>query len=235
MAKAGISRLPWSWRAAAMISPISRMVSSRLAVESVPVGALHQHQVRLGDGGRVVQDGAVVLADVPGVDQPAGGPLLRTRAPPGRSRGCARRHAAERQCPAQPPGARGTAMGRAAPRPRRHPGGCRVEQSGGPGAAAVLILRVPLLQPRRVLPEDLAQVPGGLLGVDGSAETLPDQERQAPRVVQVGVAQDHRIDGGRIEGEGLGVARLLLPAALDQAAVEQHLPAARPAGCGRSR
>ena len=84
-----------------------------------------------------------------------------------------------------------------------------------------MVLRVPFLQARRVLPEHVAQVAGGVLGVNGAAEALLDQERQAARVVQVRVAQDHGVDPRGIEWEWLAVALLLLAATLDQAAVEQ--------------
>jgi hypothetical protein len=43
-------------------------------------------------------------------------------------------------------------------------------------------------------------------------------------MIEMRMTQDHRIDFGCIKGEGVRVARLVLPAALDQAAIQQNFP-----------
>jgi hypothetical protein len=44
----------------------------------------------------------------------------------------------------------------------------------------------------------------------------------------VGVGQHHRIQGPRFKGEGLVLLKSLLPAALEQAALQENLPALEP-------
>lgn len=45
-------------------------------------------------------------------------------------------------------------------------------------------------------------------------------------MVDMGVTQHHRVDAGGVEGERLGIARLVAATALYETAVEQHAPAA---------
>jgi len=64
------------------------------------------------------------------------------------------------------------------------------------------------------------------VGVDGAREAGLDEEREATRVVDVRVAQDHGVDAAGLEGEGLPITLLVGPGALDESAVEQEAPAA---------
>ena len=65
---------------------------------------------------------------------------------------------------------------------------------------------------------DVAQVGGGLGGVDRAAEAGFDQAGQVAAVIDVGVREDHRIDIRRLEAEaavalvGLGARALVQPA-----------------------
>jgi hypothetical protein len=87
---------------------------------------------------------------------------------------------------------------------------------------AVVALGIGLGQRGGILQHDLQQVGGGGLGPDRAAEALCHEARQPATVIDVGVAQDHRIEQGGIERESVEIARLGLATALDHAAVEQY-------------
>lgn len=85
---------------------------------------------------------------------------------------------------------------------------------------------VPFGERRGVEQHDAAQIPRRAMGVDRPAEPALDEQRQTPRVIEMGVAQYDRVDGLRIKRKRAPVARLFRRTALDQAAVEQQLLAA---------
>ena len=95
-----------------------------------------------------------------------------------------------------------------------------------PSALAVLPLGVALGMVARVREQDAHEVAAGGVGVDGATEAALAQQRQPAAVVDVGVAQDHRVDLRGVEGEGRAVALVRRRAALDHAAVEQQAAAA---------
>jgi hypothetical protein len=59
--------------------------------------------------------------------------------------------------------------------------------------------------------------------VDGATVAFAIQERQTAGMIDMGVAEDHRIQGLYVEREGLPVAPVALVATLQQAAIEQQL------------
>ena len=93
-------------------------------------------------------------------------------------------------------------------------------------APAILALGIALGHRRAVGKQDAHEVAAGGVGIDGPAEAALAQQRQAPAVVDVGVAQDHCVDLRRIERERRPIALVGGRAALDHAAVEQQAAAA---------
>ena len=89
-------------------------------------------------------------------------------------------------------------------------------------AVLVVLFGVHLGQRGGVLEHDAQQVGGGRLGPDRAAVSAFDQQRQPAAMVDVGMAEHDRGDGPDVEGERLEIAALVLVAALDHAAVEQH-------------
>ena len=90
-------------------------------------------------------------------------------------------------------------------------------------APAVLVFDVGCRETRRVLEHDARQVLGRALGVDRPAVTAFAQQRQPADMIDMRVRQDHRVDCIDREGEGGGVAFVLVAARLDHAAVEQDV------------
>ena len=99
----------------------------------------------------------------------------------------------------------------------------RVQRLDALTGFAAAVLRIPLCQVRRIRQQDSGQLAAGLLGEYRAAKTPLDQQRQPPAMVQVGVAQDDRVYLRCIKGKRITVAFFFFAAALDQAAVEQHL------------
>ena len=91
---------------------------------------------------------------------------------------------------------------------------------------------------RRVAQHDAAQVGGGRSAVHGAPVLGAGQQRQAPRVVDVRVGEQHRVEGGEVDGRQAAVAHLgdrtaLIepeidenprPLRLEQVARARHLP-----------
>ena len=102
----------------------------------------------------------------------------------------------------------------------------RVERQDGSEALALALAVLPLAfllgDEGRVAQHHRAQVTGRRLRVDRAAVAGFHQQRQTPGVIDVRVAKHHRVDGGHVEGQRFGVARLVPSTALDEAAVEQH-------------
>ena len=106
----------------------------------------------------------------------------------------------------------------------------RVEGLGeAPGAwrtsLAVLPLGIALLHRGGVRQQDAQEVATRGIGVDGTAEAALAQQRQSTAVVDVGMAEDDRVDLCGIEGKRGAVALVRRGATLDHAAVEQQPPA----------
>ena len=94
--------------------------------------------------------------------------------------------------------------------------------------ACVRAFRVAHREVRRIAQQDGHQVGAGLVGVDRPAKAALHEQRQAPAMIDVRMAQDHGVDGGGIERKRQAVARRRIVAALDHAAVEQQLAARHP-------
>ncbi|MCE2873791.1 MAG: hypothetical protein LW605_08545 [Xanthomonadales bacterium] len=87
----------------------------------------------------------------------------------------------------------------------------------------------------RVAQHDRQQVAASGIGVDRSAEAALHEQRQPAAVVDMRMAQDHCVDGVRLERERPAVAGARIATALQHAAVEQDLPTGHPqdvAGAG---
>ena len=79
-----------------------------------------------------------------------------------------------------------------------------------------------------VLQQDLTQIPRSVLGEDRARISLFNEQGQSTRVVDVGVAQDHRIDVPAIEGKVPPILLFFLAVTLDEPAVQQDRMAAGP-------
>ena len=104
--------------------------------------------------------------------------------------------------------------------------GCGVQRLDprlGVVAGDVQVGRVFLLNLGRVGEHDPEQVAGRRGAVDRPVETLADERRQVAAVVDVGVAEDDRVDLVRVEREVAVPLPGFLAAALVQPAVEQDL------------
>ena len=86
---------------------------------------------------------------------------------------------------------------------------------------AVRAPRVFLLQPCTVEQQHLGEVTCGRRAVDRAGEALFHERGQEAAVVQVRVAQHHRVDRARVDREGRPVALAQRLEALVEAAVEQ--------------
>ena len=103
---------------------------------------------------------------------------------------------------------------------RRHPLMARAE-------VAVGAFRVAQRQLRRITQQDGHQLGAGRVRVDRPAKAALHQQRQAPAVIDVRVAEHHRVDARGIERKRAAIAPRRVGAALDHAAVEQYLAAGR--------
>jgi hypothetical protein len=112
---------------------------------------------------------------------------------------------------------------------RVHGVGDRVERRGTLAGASLLLqeLKVALLDVGRVWQHRRAEVSRGGRGVDRLVELTAGEERQAARVIDVGMTQHDRVELPRIEGLRRVEPRGVFAVALEEAAVEQH-PAAIP-------
>ena len=105
----------------------------------------------------------------------------------------------------------------------------RVERFGRRVLGQAMAIGVPglvLLQVRAVAQQDLAQLRGGLGGVNRSAKSVANQRRQVAAVIEVRVAEHDRMHACRGNRELRAVAQSQLLVALEQAAVEKHPPLA---------
>ena len=84
-----------------------------------------------------------------------------------------------------------------------------------------------IAQVGRVAQQDGQQVGAGRVRVDRPAVAALHQQRQPPAMIDVGMAQHHGVDVGGLERERQAVARRRVGTALDHAAVQQQLAAAR--------
>lgn len=190
-----------------------------VAVVAVAVGRFHQQQVGLLHHGRIAQDRRAFRSQVAGEHQL---PAVRPQFDNGRAEdmaGIAQRdvHAGQDR--------RALVVGQ-----RAHllHGGVhillgeqRLRLRLATAAMTVGALGLRFRQRSRVQQHDRQQLGAGTLRMDRTAEPALDQQRQPPDVVDVRVAQHHRVERGGVERERLGVARLRLTATLDQPAVEQ--------------
>ncbi len=105
-----------------------------------------------------------------------------------------------------------------------------VERQGGfvlRIAMLVRVRRVFLLNPPRVGQHDPAQVARARRAVHPSSESISDQSRQVPAVIQVSVRQDDGLELGGVEREILPVALPEFLQALKQPAIDQDFRRAR--------
>ena len=196
-------------------------------VDPIAVGRLDDDPVGVRRRLRIVEQRLVPAADVPGEEQP---PPVRAEPPVDEDRGRAedvagvaearREAAAERDLVA--------IGGRREERERRLHVLRRVERHLGVRTGAPLAL-VALPLEGRVLDLEFGGIgehDRGDLRRDGrrhdpSAEAVAHQPRQVAAVVDVGVREQHRVDGGGGDGEGLPVAGQELPL-LVEPAVDEH-------------
>jgi hypothetical protein len=78
-------------------------------------------------------------------------------------------------------------------------------------ARPVAVLRLLFLQVARVGEQQPAQRGGGRSTPDGPPKALPGEHRQVARMIDVGVGEHHRVDGGGLDGEALPVALSVAP------------------------
>ena len=213
------------------------------AVLAAAVGALHDHDVGGLEPVRVEQDGRVVLTEIAAEHQRALGvalaqPQLDARGPEDMSRiVLAQRKARERLMP--------FVVAHRAHQAQRLLHIVEVVERLRDGLIAII---APFALPALVDAVGLAhretggvaqqygeQVTAGRVGVDRAAVAALDQQRQPTAVVDMGVAEDDRVDGRGLERERVTVAAHRIATALHQPAVEQHLPPCDPqavAGAG---
>ena len=84
-----------------------------------------------------------------------------------------------------------------------------------------------LLKVGRVGKQDFQQGNGRLSGVDRAPKALSDQAREIPRVIDVGVGQQHSVDALRLDWEWIPIQLLVRPPALEESAVHEIAPAGR--------
>ena len=70
--------------------------------------------------------------------------------------------------------------------------------------------------------QDAGHVDARRMGEDRAAKAALDQQRQAPAVVDVRMAEHDGVDGCRVKIERRQIASLISGASLDHAAVQQH-------------
>ena len=88
---------------------------------------------------------------------------------------------------------------------------------------AVVVL---LLQLRGVVENDLGDLASGVNAVNRPAKSSLDEERKAAAVVEMAVREEDGVDLAGLEREGFPVELRDLPAALEQAAVDEDAAAA---------
>ncbi len=99
-----------------------------------------------------------------------------------------------------------------------------VERLGGPvlgPAVPVGVLGGLHLQAGAVTEHDLGEPGGGGGGQDRPTKAVPDQARQVPAVVQVGVRHDDRVDVAGVAGQLVPVAAAQVRQALEESAVDE--------------
>jgi len=116
----------------------------------------------------------------------------------------------------------------------RHRGGAvgagvdrRQRRGAALAVAAVEALDLLLLDIAAVGQHERQQRPRAFGGVDRPGEALPDQLRRQPGVVDMGMGQQQRVDGGGVEGKIGVVQRLQRLGPLEHAAVDQRAAPAR--------
>ena len=91
-----------------------------------------------------------------------------------------------------------------------------------PGVAVLVRLpRVFLLQPPRVGEDDATEILRARRAEHAAAESARDEPREVAGVVHVGVGEHDRVDGGRVDRQGIPVAPPQLAQTLEQAAVHE--------------
>ena len=95
--------------------------------------------------------------------------------------------------------------------------GAVLREAGAVGEVGVLLLEV-----AAVLEDDRGEGGRPVARVDRAVEPVAHERGDVPAVVEVGVAEDDRVDGGRVERQGRPVAQPQLLRALEQPAVEEH-------------
>ncbi len=194
-------------------------------VISIAVGRFHQHEIGVVNIGRVAHDRRALVAEVAAEDELAflaafGQPQLDDAGaedvagvPEPEDDGRQDPHLAVIRQRPELAHAGDRLVGRVQRRDRR-------QALALP--AAVLALRVVLLDEAGVLEHDVAQGARRRVRKHLAGEPALDQQRDATGMVDVRVAQHDRVDARRVERERLAVQGLLLATALDQAAVEQE-------------
>ena len=215
-------------------------VALRRLVEAVAVGALHHHEVGLVDGLGIPDDGLVHVAQVPGEDDLPGDPLLgepqlgagRAQQVPGVGEpqpdpGAQVHHLAVLTGGHQLHGVLGVGQG--------------VEglhrRAARPAALLVLPLGVGLLDVGRVPEHDGHELSGQPGGHDPAVEALLLQQGDAAGVVDVGVGDDHIVDGagGKVQHAVVPLVPALLKAAVNEDAGSVDLQAVAAPGDGLGR
>ena len=204
---------------------VLRILTLALVV-AVAVSGLHDHIVGLFDKLRVTDDGLVGVAQVPRKDQLFGDAILgHPQLHNGGAQQMARVNEAELDALAQrlllfvviglKPGKR---LFRVFQRVKR------LHRLGtGTLALAVLILRIRLLDVRRVAQHNAQKLPRQTGGHDAALIPQLDKQGQASRMVNVGMGDNHIVDFPRMKPE-LSIVDLVL--ALLQAAVNENALAA---------
>ena len=181
------------------VGKVLQIVHVRFLVVAVAVGALGEHVVRLTEILRVVDEGLVEVADVPGKDH-----LFRDAAlgQPDLDAGGAHQVAGVHIADDDALGHMDLlAVGEGA---QVGDGGLCVLQGvvrrgllrARAAGLAGLPLRVRLLDVGAVAQHDLAEVAGGGRGVDLGVAALLEQQRDPAGMVDVGVGQQDEVDGG---------------------------------------
>ena len=194
----------------------------------VPVGGFHHHKVRRSQQGGVPQNGLVFVADVPGKHDGLGGAALGDAQ---RDAGAAQKMPHVREGGLHPvKDAHGFAVGLGLEQVHGLlgiPGGVLRLHHRPPAALglAVFPLGILLLDVGGILQHDLAQVGGGIGGVDRPPEAVFVHIGDAPRVVDVGVGEQNGLDLRRGTGQRgvlVGIPPLL-HAAVHQKAMARRL------------
>ena len=193
-------------------------------VAAVAIRRLHKHIVCVPDRCRVLDDGLMLVADVPGKDQLGGGAALSDPdLDAGRTQQMAHIDEADHKArgqldlsvilhaPEQLHGRLGILHG-------VH----RLHRLGtGTLRLAVLPLSFKLLNVGRVPQHDAAQLSRGLGGIDPAPEAVAHQQRQLACVVDMRMGHQHAVNFTRCHREGLVLVDILalLHAAVDEVAL----------------